>query len=66
MNSAQRLAANVRRRREELGLTQAELCKRSGFALAQVSRFERGVGVTLTTLDRLAKALRVTAAELLS
>ncbi len=55
------LAALVRARRRELGITQAELARRMGTAQMQVSRLENANTVaTLTTLDRLAHALDIT------
>jgi len=42
-----------------LGLSQAEAARRSGIQQRQVSTFERGGEVTLSTLLRLAQALDV-------
>jgi transcriptional regulator with XRE-family HTH domain len=42
-----------------MGLSQAEAARRSGIQQRQVSTFERGGGVTLSTLLKLAQALDV-------
>ncbi len=47
----------IRQRRISLGLSQAEVARRSGLQQRQVSVFERGGDVTLNTLKRLAQAL---------
>lgn len=50
----------VRRRREELGLTQAELGARAGLKQPAVARFEAGGTMpTIPMLERLAEALEV-------
>ena len=49
----------IRSRRLALGLSQAEAARRSGIQQRQVSTFERGADVTLSTLLKLAKALDV-------
>ncbi|MEU6410663.1 helix-turn-helix transcriptional regulator [Microbispora sp. NPDC046933] len=50
----------VRRRREELGLTQTELGERAGLKQPAVARFEAGGTMpTLPMLERLAEALEV-------
>jgi len=53
----------IRSRRLALGLSQAEAARRGGIQQRQVSLFERGGDVTLSTLLKLAQALDV---ELLS
>ena len=53
----------IRARRLALGLSQIEVARRSGIQQRQVSLFERGGDVTLSTLLKLAQALDV---ELLS
>jgi transcriptional regulator with XRE-family HTH domain len=65
------LAAHVKRRvkelRKEQGLTQEELCEAAGLSLDAVTRIERGTREpTLGTLAKLAVALRVEPATLLS
>ena len=47
----------IRARRLALGLSQAEAARRSGIQQRQVSLFERGGDVTLSTLAKLAQAL---------
>lgn len=47
----------IRARRLALGLSQAEVARRSGIQQRQVSLFERGADVTLSTLTKLAQAL---------
>ena len=49
----------MRARRLALGLSQAETARRSGIQQRQVSTFERGGDVTLSTLLKLAQALDV-------
>jgi ribosome-binding protein aMBF1 (putative translation factor) len=61
-----RFGAKVRAARQARGWTQEELAERSGMAAVQISRVERGVReVRLTTLLRLARALRTTPGHLL-
>ncbi len=47
----------IRARRLALGLSQSEAARRSGIQQRQVSLFERGGDVTLSTLMKLAQAL---------
>lgn len=47
----------LRARRLALGLSQIEVARRSGIQQRQVSTFERGGDVTLSTLAKLAQAL---------
>ena len=49
----------IRARRLALGLSQIEVARRSGIQQRQVSLFERGGDVTLSTLLKLAQALDV-------
>jgi len=49
----------MRARRLALGLSQTEAARRSGIQQRQVSLFERGGDVTLSTLLKLAQALDV-------
>lgn len=54
------LGAAVRRRREELGLTQTELGERAGLKQPAVARFEAGGTMpTIPMLERLAAALEL-------
>lgn len=54
------LGEAVRRRREELGLTQAELAERAGLKQPAIARFEAGGTMpTIPMLERLAEALEL-------
>jgi transcriptional regulator with XRE-family HTH domain len=53
------LHETMRARRLALGLSQAEAARRSGIQQRQVSTFERGGDVTISTLLKLAQALDV-------
>lgn len=56
----------MRRLREERGLSQEAFADLSGLHRTYLSGIERGTrNPTLSVVDRLAKALRVTAADLL-
>jgi transcriptional regulator with XRE-family HTH domain len=53
------LHESIRARRLALGLSQVETARRSGIQQRQISTFERGGDVTLSTLLKLARALDV-------
>ena len=53
----QKINDTIRARRLALGLSQIEAARRSGIQQRQVSLFERGGDVTLSTLLKLAQAL---------
>lgn len=55
----QKIHETIRARRLALGLSQVEVARRSGIQQRQVSLFERGGDVTLSTLLKLAQALDV-------
>lgn len=60
-------AANVRRKRLELGLSQEELAEYAGVHRTYIGMLERGEkNVTIYNIERLAIALDVTAAYLLT
>lgn len=60
------LAANLRRLRKAKGLSQEELAHRAQIDRTYVSALERSVyAAGIDVLDRIAKVLEVTAAELL-
>lgn len=62
----ERLSVNIARRRNVLGLTQAQLAERLGVDSETISRFERGRHApSLFTLQRLASLLFTTAGDLL-
>lgn len=59
--------ARLRSLRSARGLTQEQLCERAGISVDAVNRIENGSRVpTITTLARLAEALEVELAELVS
>jgi transcriptional regulator with XRE-family HTH domain len=61
-----RLAQAIQRRRLERRLTQEELAAKAGITRGYLARLETGRHEpTLTTLQRLAKALKVTVADLI-
>jgi transcriptional regulator with XRE-family HTH domain len=60
-------AENLRRLRKQAGLSQEELGARAGIQMADISRYEGGGrDPRVTTVARLATALDVSLAELLS
>lgn len=60
-----RLARNLKRRRDELGWSQEELADQAGLHRTYVSGIERKVrNPTIEILERLAKAMKVSAASL--
>jgi transcriptional regulator with XRE-family HTH domain len=60
-------AANVRKRRLELGLSQEELAERAGVHRTYVGMLEREEkNVTIYNIERIAKALGVKASALLA
>ena len=65
MNIVQRLGRKIREIRKALGLTQAQLAKRSAVSENFVGSVERGIcSPSLTTLGKIANALGVTLFEL--
>ena len=66
MSLAKRLGENVRKLREAQGLSQEMFAEISGVHRTYLSGIERGArNCTLQVIDRLAKALRVPASDLL-
>jgi transcriptional regulator with XRE-family HTH domain len=62
----QRVGARIRQRREALGLTQVDLARKARLGRVTINRIERGVqGLTLSTLQPIARALRVRFRDLL-
>jgi transcriptional regulator with XRE-family HTH domain len=63
---ATRLAKRLKQLRAKRGLTQADLARRAGVTLSYIGRLEIGRhDPQLSTLLKLAKALKITVAELL-
>ncbi len=66
MKSRDALARNIRKLRGELGLSQEELADKAGLDRTYISALERcRYAATVDTLDKLANALGVAAADLL-
>lgn len=66
MDVRSRLGANVKRLREQLGLSQEQLAFDADMHRTYVSGIERGVrNPTVTVLERLAIALKTKSADLL-
>ena len=66
MTPIARLATRLRTLRHARGLTQAQLAAKASLSREYLARLETArQDPTLTTLEKLAKALRVTAADLL-
>ena len=60
------LGTNLRRAREQAGLTQEEVAERSGVHATEVSRIEAGKrDPRISTMKRLAKAVEVSPSDLL-
>lgn len=67
MEPAQQFAVNLRRARDDAGLSQEELSERSGLHSTEISRLERGVREPrLGTIVRVARGLGVAPADLLA
>jgi transcriptional regulator with XRE-family HTH domain len=67
MKSLRNLQANLKRLRKAQGLTQEALAEKAGLEYKYFQKIESGrwPGLQLSTIERLAKALRVEAWELL-
>jgi len=66
MNLTEAMATNVRRARHAGNMTQEELADRAGVSSRYLGSIERAeVSVTITVLERLAKALGVDPCELI-
>ena len=67
MQPEEQFAANLRKARNEAGLSQEQLSDLSGLHSTEISRLERGVREPrLGTIVRLARGLGVRAADLLA
>lgn len=65
-SAAKKLGENIRRIRLERGLTQVELSKRLKVDRGYISNVERGLkNPTLSTIERVAKVLKVSVNELM-
>ena len=66
MSPAQALAMRIKLLREQRGMTQEELAARAGISRGYLARLETArQDPRLSTIEKLAKALKVKAAELL-
>ncbi len=66
MDVRKRVGINLKRLRQDLGLSQEELAFESGLHRTYISGVERGVrNPTVLVLEEIAKALKVPAAKLL-
>ena len=66
-SSAAAVGAQIRRRREQRGMTGSELSRRAGLSKATLSGLEAGKGnPTIETLDAIAVALRIPLTDLLA
>lgn len=66
-STAAAVGAQIRRRREQRGMSSAELARRSGLSKATLSQLESGKGnPTIETLDALAVALLIPLTDLLT
>lgn len=62
-----RVGANIRARRDELGITQEEAARRSNLHPVEFARAERGVrDLRLSTIVKIANGLGVPATQLLN
>jgi transcriptional regulator with XRE-family HTH domain len=62
----QRVGANIKARRAELGITQEEAAQRSGIHPVEFGRVERGTrDMRISTVAKIAAGLEVAAGELL-
>jgi transcriptional regulator with XRE-family HTH domain len=66
MEPKQLVGANIRARRDELGITQEEAAQRAGVHPVEFARAERGVrDLRVSTVVKIAAGLGVTASRLL-
>jgi len=65
MDVGQRVGANIKRMRDEQGISQEELADRAGVHRTFISQIERAVkNPTVQSLDRIAKGLGVPLTEI--
>jgi transcriptional regulator with XRE-family HTH domain len=66
MSPIDKIAMRIKRLRADRKITQATLAKRAGISHGYLARLETGrQDPTITTLEKIAKALKVNVAELL-
>lgn len=66
MGSQEKLGKNVKKAREQLGLTQEELAEKAGVHVSYISRIERGkVNPSYEVLESIAKTLKIKSSDLL-
>lgn len=63
--SENKFSENLKMHRKRLGMTQNQFAEYCGIYGAQVSQFERGINPSISTLQLLCDALKVSATELL-
>lgn len=65
-STAQKFGENMKKIRTEKGMSQGDICRALKCDRAFISNIEAGKGnPTLTTIERIAQALRITSDELL-
>ncbi len=65
-NISKKLGENIRRIREEKGMSQGDICQITGMDRGYISRVESGSkNPTISNLEKIAKALKVNPDELL-
>lgn len=66
MEPKTRVGANIRARRDELGITQEQAAQRAGIHPVEFARAERGVrDLRVSTVVKIARGLEIPAAQLL-
>jgi transcriptional regulator with XRE-family HTH domain len=66
MNTLHKLGENIKKAREDSGLTQEQLAKKVGIHVSYVSRIERGVAnLSVEVLGSVVKALKVKSSDIL-
>jgi transcriptional regulator with XRE-family HTH domain len=62
-----RLGAAIRKRRNELGISQEKLAERAGLHRTYIADIERGArNVSIENIEKLAKALEISISEIFS
>ena len=60
-NRIEEIGALFLKRRKELGLTQEQLGEKVGVTKSEISKIEKGRGITFATINKLSEALGVSA-----